>query len=122
MRSLPVLLLTLLPAQAQFKSTVPLVVSPMTVNDAKGHPIDGLTAADLILYDKHVPQAIQVEALYEPISLVVAIESSVSSISILDKLGRTGVLLSDLLAAEGGETAVLTFSGEVKLIQDFTND
>jgi VWFA-related protein len=122
MRLLPVLLLTLLPAHAQFKSTVPLVVSPTTVNDSKGHPVDGLTAADLILYDNNVPQAIQVELLYEPISLVVAVESSVSSISILDKLGRTGVVLSDLLAAEGGETAVLTFSDEVKLVQDFTGD
>jgi VWFA-related protein len=122
MRLPAMLILLVCPAAAQFKSTVPLVVSPTTVNDAKGQPVDGLTAADLIVYDNNVPQTIQVETLYDPISLVVAIESSVSSISILDKLGRSGVLFTDLLAAEGGETAVLSFAGDVKLVQDFTAD
>ena len=38
----------------------------------------------------------------------------------IDKLGRIGILLSQLLAADAGETAVLSFSDEVKLHQDFT--
>jgi VWFA-related protein len=117
-----ILILAVCPALGQFRSTVPLVVSPTTVTDAKGQPVDGLTAADLVLYDNNVPQKIQVEALYDPISLVVAIESSVSSIAILDKLGRSGVLFTDLLAAEGGETAVVSFASSVRLVQDFTAD
>jgi VWFA-related protein len=120
---LPALLILLVcPAVAQFKSTVPLVVSPTTITDAKGQPVDGLTARDLNLYDNNVPQAIQVEELFDPVSLVVAVEASTGSISILDKLGRSGVLFSDLIAAEGGETAVLSFASDVKLVQDFTAD
>jgi VWFA-related protein len=122
MRLTAILILLVCPALGQFRSTVPLVVSPTTVTDAKGQPVDGLTAADLVLYDNNVPQKIQVEALYDPISLVVAIQNSVSSIAILDKLGRSGVLLTDLLAAEGGETAVVSFASSVRLVQDFTAD
>jgi len=60
-------------ASAQFKSTVPLVVAPTTVTDSKGRCVDGLTAEDLILYDNNVPQAIQMDWMPLPISLVVAV-------------------------------------------------
>ena len=53
---------------AQFKSTVPLVVAPTTVTDAKGRYVDGLTSEDLILYDNNVPQAIQMDWMTYPIS------------------------------------------------------
>jgi hypothetical protein len=34
--------------QAQFRSTVPLVVAPTSITDSKGRYVDGLTAEDLI--------------------------------------------------------------------------
>ena len=105
---------------AQFKSNVPLVVAPITVTDSKGHYIDGLTQQDLILYDNNVPQTIQLSETAYPISLVVAIQTSANSGAVIDKLGRIGILLSQLLAADAGETAVLSFSDEVKVHQDFT--
>jgi len=105
---------------AQFKSNVPLVVAPTTVTDSKGHYIDGLTRQDLILYDNNVPQTIQMSETAYPISLVVAIQTSANSGAVIDKLGRIGILLSQLLAADAGETAVLSFSDEVTLHQDFT--
>jgi VWFA-related protein len=105
---------------AQFKSNVPLVVAPTTVTDSKGHYIDGLTQQDLILYDNNVPQTIQLSESVYPISLVVAIQTSANSGAVIDKLGRIGILLSQLLAADAGETAVLSFSDEVNIHQDFT--
>jgi VWFA-related protein len=107
---------------AQFKSTVPLVVAPTTVTDEKGRFVDGLTDRDLVLYDNNVPQAIQVDTVINPISLVVLIEASFNSAAMLDKLGRSGVLFTDMLAAEAGETAVMSFSDRVKLAQGFTTD
>jgi VWFA-related protein len=107
---------------AQFKSNVPLVVAPTTVTDSKGHYIDGLTPEDLILYDNNVPQTIQLAETAYPISLVVAIQTSANSGAVIDKLGRIGILLSQLLAADAGETAVLSFSNEVKVHQDFTDN
>jgi hypothetical protein len=54
MRLACLLLLTALAASAQFKSTVPLVVSPVTVTDSNGRLINGLTVADLVIYDNSV--------------------------------------------------------------------
>src|SRR5580692_3775907 len=107
---------------AQFKSTVPLVVAPTTVTDSKGNYIDGLTPEDLVLYDNNVPQKIRMDWTTYPIDLVVGVQASANSGAIIDKLGGTGLLFSQLLAAEAGETAVISFSDDVKLHQDFTGD
>jgi VWFA-related protein len=122
MRFIVVCLLGGCAAYAQFKSTVPLVIAPATITDSKGRFVDGLTAADLILYDNNVAQTIQVEPVDEPISLVVAIQASSSSVPVLDKLGQSGILLSQLLAGNAGETALVSFSDDVRVLQDFTAD
>jgi VWFA-related protein len=107
---------------AQFKSTVPLVVAPTTVTDSRGRYVDGLTPRDLILYDNNVPQAIQMDWMTYPIDLVVAVETSSNSGAVIDKLGGSGILFTQLLAADAGETAVISFSDEVKVHQDFTGN
>lgn len=107
-------------ARAQFKSNVPLVVAPTTITDSKGHYVNGLTADDLILYDNNVPQKIQMDWMAYPISLVVAVQTSANSGATIDKLGRTGMLFSQLLAADAGQTAMISFSDEVKVHQEFT--
>jgi len=107
---------------AQFKSSVPLVVAPTTITDSKGRYVDGLTSEDLILYDNRVPQAIQMDWMAYPIDLAVAVETSSNSGAVIDKLGGTGILFSQLLAADAGETALISFSDEVKLHQDFTGN
>ncbi len=109
-------------APAQFKSTVPLVVAPTTVTDSKGEYVDGLTPDDLILYDNNVPQKIQMDWMAYPIDLVVAVQTSSNSGAVIDKLGGTGILFTQLLAADAGETAVISFSDDVQLHQDFTHD
>jgi VWFA-related protein len=57
-----------------------------------------------------------------PIDLVVTVQASANSGPIIDKLGGAGILFTDLLAADAGETAVITFSGQVKVRHDFTAD
>jgi VWFA-related protein len=105
---------------AQFRSTVPLVVAPTTITDAKGKYVDGLTAEDLILYDNNVPQKLQLEWETYPIDLVVAVQTSANAGAVIDKLGGSGILFSELVAADRGETAVITFSHEVRHHRDFT--
>src|SRR5271157_735010 len=107
---------------AQFRSTVPLVVAPTTVTDSKGRYVDGLTTNDLMLYDNNVPQAIQMDWMTYPIDLVVAVETSSNSGAVIDKLGGSGILFTQLLAADAGETAVISFSDRVKVHQDFTGN
>ena len=106
----------------QFKTTVPLVVAPTTITDSKGRFVDGLTPEDLILYDNNVPQTIQMDWMMYPISLVVAVQTSSNSGAVIDKLGGSGILFTQLLAADAGETAVISFSDRVKIHQDFTSD
>ena len=122
MRLAAAILVLTCPCWAQFKSTVPLVVAPTTVTDSKGRYVDGLTPDDLILYDNNVPQKIQLDWMTYPIDLVVAVQTSENSGAVIDKLGGSGILFSQLLAADAGETAVLSFSDEVKVHQDFTGN
>jgi len=107
---------------AQFKSTVPLVVAPTTVTDSRGRYVDGLAPEDLTLYDNSVPQAIQMDWMTYPISLVVAVQTSSNSGAVIDKLGGSGILFTQLLAADAVETAVISFSDRVKVHQDFTGN
>jgi len=122
MRAAAVLLVLASSAWSQFKSTVPLVVAPVTVTDSKGRYVDGLTTDDLLLYDNSVPQAVQMDWMTYPISLVVAVQTSANSGAVIDKLGGSGILFTQLLAADAGETAVLSFSDRVVVHQDFTGD
>jgi len=109
-------------AGAQFRTTVPLVLAPTTVTDASGKIVETLEPGSLVLYDNGKPQAVQVDEYFSPISLVVAIQTSSNSAAILDKLGSSGILFSNLVAGEEGETALVTFADEVRTLRDFTSD
>jgi len=122
MRPAAALLALASPCLAQFTSTVPLVVAPTTVTDSHGRFVDGLNASDLILYDNNVPHRIQLDWTAFPIDLVVAVQTSANSGAVIDKLGGSGILFSQLLAADAGQTAVVSFSDEVRVHQDFTAD
>jgi hypothetical protein len=74
----------------------------------------------LTLYDNNVPQAIQVETLVNPISLVAVVQASANSVAVLDKLGRSASLFTELLAGDKGETALVACSRGVRVVQDFT--
>jgi hypothetical protein len=65
---------------------------------------------------------IQMDCMTYPISLVVAVQTSSNSGAVIDKLGGSGILFTELLAADAGETAVISFSDEVKVHQQFTSD
>lgn len=122
MRVIAITLLVVCAAWGQFRSTVPLVVAPTTITDSKGHFVDGLNVTDLILFDNNVQQSIHMDWMTFPISLVVAVQTSDNSGAVLDKLGGSGILFTQLLAGEAGETAVISFSDGVTVHQDFTTD
>src|SRR5690348_13464250 len=104
MRVLILALAAALVVWAQFRSTATLVIAPTTIQDAHGNYVDTVEPKDLVLYDNGVRTAIQVDESFSPISLVVAIQTSANSAAILDKLGTSGILFTDLLAGDRGET------------------
>jgi VWFA-related protein len=120
----PVIVLVLAAAMlgAQFRSTSSLVIAPTTITDPSGKYIDGLRPEDLILYDNNVPQPIQVEEASNPLSLIVAIQTSANSSANLDKLGDTGILFTHVVAGNLGQTALLSFSDTTHLLADFTSN
>ncbi|MEO8597273.1 MAG: VWA domain-containing protein [Candidatus Solibacter sp.] len=122
MRVFLLLLAAALLAWAQFRSTATLVIAPTTIQDEKGEYVDGVDPAGLVLYDNGVRTAIQVDESFNPISLVVAIQTASNSAAVLDKLGTSGILFSNLLAGDRGETALVTFSDEVRTLRDFTSN
>ncbi|MCU1238180.1 MAG: von Willebrand factor, type, partial [Candidatus Solibacter sp.] len=120
MRAAAAILVFACAASGQFKSTGTLVLAPTTVTDSKGRYVDGLTVDDLILYDDSVPQSIQMDWMTYPIDLVVAVQTSANSGAVIDKLGGSGILFAQLLAADAGATAVVSFSDSVQKHQDFS--
>lgn len=109
-------------AWPQFRSTVPLVVAPTTVKDARGLYVDRLQEPDLILYDNNVARPVQIDYSVFPISLVVVVETASSATAVLNKLGGSGILFTALMAGDGGETALLGFDDEVRELVPFTAD
>jgi VWFA-related protein len=122
MRRVLVFLLSACAAWPQFRGTSQLVVAPTTVTDSKGRMVDGLNPSDLILFDNNVLRTIQADLAAYPISLEVAVESGENSKAVLDKLGSSGILFSQLISADGGETALISFSDHVTQLVDFTSD
>jgi VWFA-related protein len=120
MRASALLLCFALGAGAQFRTTSTLVLAPTTVTDPSGKFIDGLQPANLILYDNNVPQPIQVEEAFNPLSLIVAIQTSANSVANMDKLGDTGILLTQLVAGDRGQTSLIAFDDNIRVLSDFT--
>jgi VWFA-related protein len=109
-------------AHAQFKATSTLVLAPTTITSPDGKFVDGLQARDLTLFDNNVPQPIQVEEAFNPLSLIVALQTSANASPVMDKLGGLGVLFTQVVAGDRGETALLTFAESASVRQEFTTN
>jgi VWFA-related protein len=120
MRVLVLIICFISTAGAQFRSTSTLVLAPVTVTGPTGKYIDGLRAKDLILYDNNVPQPIQVEEAFNPLSLIVAIQSSANASANLHKLSDTGILFTHVVAGERGLTSLISFADDARVLSDFT--
>jgi hypothetical protein len=81
--------------------------------------VDGLTPQELILYDNNVPQAIRMDWMTYPIDLVAAVETSSNSGAVVGKLGGSGILFTQLLAARNLFGFSHGFPTRVRLL--FTN-
>jgi VWFA-related protein len=122
MRAALIIVLLAAAARAQFRATSTLVLAPTTITTPDGKFVDGLQARDLTLFDNNVPQPIQVEEAFNPLSLIVALQTSASAAPVMDKLGNLGVLFSGVVAGYRGETALLTFAEEARVRQEFTTN
>lgn len=111
---------------APIRTTVPLVVAPVSITDKAGKPIYGLAAEDFELLDEGKPRDVQVaqtdDGTLPPIAAVIAVQTSDLSLSALGKIRKVGALVANAIAGQDGETAVITFDNEIKTAQEFTLD
>ncbi|MEO8125903.1 MAG: VWA domain-containing protein [Bryobacteraceae bacterium] len=103
-------------------SNVTVVIAPTTVTDRDGRYVHDLKPSQFTLFDNDKPQQITVDESFAPISLVVAIQADAKVESVLPKLQRIGSLLTNLMAGEQGEVAILAFDHRLQVLQDFTTD
>lgn len=126
--TLTLFLLTWLASAQQsptIRTEVPLVMAPVTVTDAKGHYIDGLTAADFVLTDNQNPRPFQLDTTDTtliPISIVVVAQINNYAGAVVAKLHKVGSMIQPLITGERGNAAMLAFDERVWTVQDFTSD
>jgi VWFA-related protein len=106
----------------KFVQTVKEVMAPVTVTDRDGKNVNGLTALDFRLLDNGKPQAISVDTLAHPISLVVAVQANASVERIIPQIQKIGSVFDDLVIGENGEMAVLAFDHRIQTMTPFTSD
>ena len=105
-----------------FRERVDVVVAPTTVLDKSGAYVTGLKPSEFRLFDNDRLQNIRVDESVQPISLVVAVQANSKVEGVLPDIRRIAPLLTQLVAGENGEIAVLAFDHRIQLMQDFTSD
>ena len=111
-------------AEADLKINVgvSVVIAPTTVRDRNGDFVNGLQLQDFELYDNNKLQKVTADVREEPLSLVVAVQRSSNLNEVLPKIQRIGSMLSELVAGQDGEVAVVSFDHRIQVVQDFTTE
>ena len=109
-------------AKQVFRTTVNVVVAPVTVTDRDGRHVSGLEGKDFTLFDNTKAQDIKVDVSFVPISMVVAVQSNDSVEMTLPAIKKIGPLIEGLVTGSQGEAAILAFDHRLRVMQEFTND
>lgn len=114
------------PAQeTTLHTTVPLVTVPVSVTDAKGNPVDGISATNFVLLDNGKPRPVNVDVLesgISPISLVAVVQTSNMSLAAIAKIKKIGSMIPLAVVGASGTAALVTYDAQVKVVQGFTTD
>ena len=110
------------PSVDAISTSVSVVTAPTTVRTKKGEFITDLQVRDFEVFDNDKKQKINADLRDAPFSMVVAIQRSADMTWILPKVQRIGAALTDLVAGNDAEIAVVGFDRRVEVTQDFTGD
>lgn len=109
--------------QPLFEVEVQVVTVPVTVTDRDGNFVTDLNPTDFRIVDNGKEQRIEnFELSFEPLSLVVVVQTSQRVAKSLEEIKRSGILLTQLILGETGEAAIISFDRDVRIAQEFTSD
>jgi VWFA-related protein len=125
-----VLALTLLPVDSRaqeptFRTSVPVVLVPVTVTDRKNQFVEGLKPEDFVLTSDgkgkpfHMDSA---ESISAPLAIVIAVQTNDLSQATNLKVRQVGSLIQPLIAGDRGRAAVVGYGDTSVLLADFTRD
>lgn len=98
------------------------IVVPVTALDRDNQPVAGLKPQQFRLVDNGKEQDIKVDAIYNPVSLVVAIQANSSVEAVLPQVRKIGSLLEAQVVGDQGEAAVIAFDHRIRVMQEFTSE
>jgi hypothetical protein len=110
-------------ALAKLTARVTLVTAPVTVRDRSGAMIHNLDQQDFIVTDNGAEQKItHFEVGGDPLSVVIAVETSTRIDPELPELRKLGTLVTQQVMGPEAEAAVIGFDDSVHRLQGFTRD
>ncbi len=118
----PVDLAETIPDAPIVRTSVSVVQAPVTVMDKSGALVNGLQPNQFRLFDNGKEQDIQVDVSSQPLSLVIAIQCSDRTESVLSQINKAGAMFGPQVIGENGEAAVLAFDHRIREMQGFTSD
>ena len=106
-----------------FEAGVDVVTVPVVVRGPKGVYVDGLEKQDFVILDNGDPQEITgFDVSFQPISMVICIQTSDRVEEIVGPIRNTALLFTRTVLGEFGETAIIGYDSRIKVLRDFTND
>ena len=98
---------------------VRLVTVPVLVLDTSGRAVGGLAPKDFRVYDEGHAQSFRLNRDAPALSIAIAVQTSQGVRQYLPEIQKTAALLENSLAAETGETAILSYGNEVTVLKPF---
>ena len=111
--------------ETTFRATVPVVLVPVTVTDAKGKLVDGLADIDFVVTDNGRAVRFTLDTsdtINVPVALIVAVQTNDLSAAALLKIQKVGAMIQPLITGDRGSAALLAVDERVTVAQEFTRD
>jgi hypothetical protein len=81
--------------------------------------VGGLQKSDFRLFDNGHPQRLTVDLESSPVSIATAVQANLAVRDYVPFIAKTGNLIDALLAGENGESALVTYGDDVRVVKPF---
>ena len=110
-------------ADTRIRVQANIVTAPVTVINSKGDYVFDLQEKDFEVLDNGVRQKIEQFSLEQrPLAAVIVVEANGTSEPLLGEVRPLGPVFSSLMLGPQGQAAVVTYSNEIRTVQDFTQN